>query len=194
MVSGPDGTPNGGPVDSLNDPNGTVAAAINNPHSPMYFITGAPSGDRTFNVHHGQDVFVPIGGVTDAEGPHISSSLDPTKFGGPGQPTFADEVRQVLDAVKFANVKLTVDGKPITNLVETKTGIFSAGVVQPGSEAADFFGADPGASLATTGQVGYFAVLDDLSRGTHTIKSTITITDIFHHTSTQTHTDHIIVT
>jgi hypothetical protein len=192
MVNAPEGA-----VDSLNDPNGTVAAAINNPHSPMYFITGAPSGNRTFDVHHGQDVFVPIGGVTDAEGPNIPPSLDAKHggpFGGPGEPSFADEVQKVLNAVKFANVTLTVDSKPITNLAETKTGIFSAGVAQPGSEATDFFGAAPGASLATTGQVGYFAVLDDLSRGTHMISSTVTITDIFGHTVTQSHTDNIRVT
>jgi hypothetical protein len=185
----------GGPINSFNDPNGTVAAAINDPHSPMYFITGAPSGERTFFVHRGQDVFVPVGGQTDGEGPQIGATLDPAvfgSFGGPGEPSFADEVLKVLSLVTVSNVKVTLDGKPVNDLKETNTGIFFAGVAQPGSEALDFFGTVPGASLAATGQVGYFAVLENLGSGKHTFTSTSTVS-FLGHTSTQTHTDIIRV-
>jgi hypothetical protein len=179
-----------GAVNSFNDPQGTVAAAINNPHSPMYFITGAPSGTRTFDVQHGQDVFVPIVGVTDSEGPTINPTIPGFV---PAQGTFADEVNTVLNSFQFSNLMISVDGKPVANPQETKTGIFSAGVALPGSEAVDFFGAVPGTTLSTTGQIGYFAVLDDLSRGTHKITSTVTTTQ-FGHSFTQSHTDIIRVT
>jgi hypothetical protein len=83
-----------GPVNGFNDPNGTVAAAINSPNAKMYFITGDPASDtRTFNVHHGQDVFLPIVGVTDSEGPGIAPTIQgpgAPDFGAPGQPGFAD--------------------------------------------------------------------------------------------------------
>ena len=57
LINTPAGTPNG-----TDDPNGTVAAAINHPHSKMYFITAVNPhvpANRTFNVHHGQDVTFP---------------------------------------------------------------------------------------------------------------------------------------
>ncbi len=183
-----------GVVNGFNDPQGTVAAAINNPHSDMFFITAVPPSDtaaRTFVVHHDQDVLLPVAVFTDAEGLGIGSTLGPG-FGGPGQPSFADEVKQVLADVTFSNVMVTVDGKAVGNLHETNTGIFSAGVAQQGTEAVDFFGATPGASLATTGQVGYFAVFKDLSEGTHKIVATSTTT-FLGHSVTATHTDIIKV-
>jgi hypothetical protein len=187
LINTPVGPPNG-----LNDPKGTVAAAINNPHSDMFFITGVPPSDtaaRTFVVHHGQDVLQAVVVITDAEGPGGLSGAD---IGGPGQTSFADEVKQVLADVKFSDVMVTVDGKAVGNLHQTNTGIFSAGVVQPGTEAVKFFSVDPGTSLATTGQVGYFAVYKDLSEGTHKIISTSTTT--FNGQSvTATHTDIIKV-
>jgi hypothetical protein len=187
LIDTPVGPPNG-----LNDPQGAVAAAINNPDSKMYFITGVPpsyTAARTFVVHHGQDVLQSVVAFTDAEGPGGLSSAD---IGGPGQTSFADEVQKVLADVTFSNVMVTVDGKAVGNLHETNTGIFSAGVVQPGTEAAKFFGVDPGTSLATTGQVGYFAVYKELGEGTHTITSTSTTT--FHGQSvTVTNTDIIKV-
>jgi hypothetical protein len=180
-----------GQINSFNDPRGKVAAEINDRHNSMYFITGAPSGERTFHVHLGQDVFVPIGGQTDGEGPQIGSTLDPAvfgSFGGPGEPSFADEVLQVLKLVTITGVSMTVDGKSINDLAESNTGIFSAGVAKPGTEAVDFFGAAPGASLDATGQVGYFAVVAGLGTGRHTITSTSSIS-FLGHTVTQTHTD-----
>jgi hypothetical protein len=189
LINTPATAPNG-----FNDPQGTVAAAINSPHSKMFFITGVPPSDtapRTFVIHHGQDVFLPVAVDTDAEGQGITSTLG-AGFGGPGQPSFADEVRQVLAQVKFSNLMVTVDGKAVGNLHETNTGIFSAGVAEKGTAAVPFFGADPGSSLANTGQVGFFAVFRDLGEGTHTITSTSTTT--FQGQSlTQTHTDIIKV-
>ena len=106
-----------GDVNGTNDPNGTVAAAINNRHSDMYFITAAPSGSvRTFNVHHDQDVFLAIVVRTDAEGPGIAPTIP--DFVPPH--TFAEEVQAVLDSVTFSGVSLSVDGKPVTNLQETR--------------------------------------------------------------------------
>jgi hypothetical protein len=178
-----------GKENGFNDPHGEVAEEINHSHSPMYFITGAPSGAvRTFDVHSGQDVMIPIIGVTDSEGPGINPTIP--NFVPPH--TFAQEVQTVLDSITFAGVKLSVDGKPVTNLQETKTGIFSAGVARAGTEAVDFFGAVPGAALSTTGQEGYFAVLDGLSEGRHVVTSTATISQ-FGHSSTVSHTDIIKV-
>jgi hypothetical protein len=181
-----------GAVNSFNDPKGTVAAAINDPDSKMYFITADPRAlsTRTFDVHHGQDVFVPVVGVTDSEGPTVAPTIPGFV---PNHGTFADEVNTVLNSFQFSNVMISVDGKPVANPQETKTGIFSAGVAPLGSEAVDFFGAVPGTTLSTTGQIGYFAVLDDLSRGTHTVTSTVT-TSQFGSSFTQTHTDIIKVT
>jgi hypothetical protein len=166
-----------GNINGINDPNGKIAEEINGSHSPMYFITGAPTGAvRTFEVHLGQNVLLPIANETDSEGPQISSSLPQFSFGGPGEPTFADEVQQVLNSVQFSNVTLALDGMPITGLQETQTGIFSAGIARPGSEAPDLFGAAPGALLSTTGQEGYYAVFEGLSKGTHVITSSATFT------------------
>jgi hypothetical protein len=89
-------------------------------------------------------VLVPVVSFTDGEGLGIGSTVGPG-FGGPGQPRFANEVKQVLADVKFSNVMVTVDGKAVGNLHETNTGIFSAGVAQPSTEAVDFFGTKPGA-------------------------------------------------
>jgi hypothetical protein len=189
-----------GKVNGFNDPHGKIAEDINGSHSPMYFITGAPTGAvRTFEVHPGQAVMVPIIGDTDSEEPQIGSSLPQFKFGGPGEPTFADEVQQVLNSIQFSNVTLAIDGKPVAGLRETDTGIFSAGVARPGSEAPDFFGAAPGALLSNTGQKGYFAVFEGLSKGTHVITSAGTITfnpPFAPQTSSQStqHTDIIKVT
>jgi hypothetical protein len=178
-----------GKENGFNDPHGEVAEKINNSHSPMYFITGAPSGAvRTFEVHAGQDVMIPVVGVTDSEGPGINPTIP--NFVPPH--TFAEEVQTVLNSFAFSGIALSVDGKPVTNLQETETGIFSAGIVRAGTEAVDFFGAVPGAALATTGQEGYFAVLDGLSKGTHVVKSAATTTQ-FGHSSTVTHTDIIKV-
>jgi hypothetical protein len=189
LINTPATAPNG-----FNDPQGTVAAAINSPHSKMFFITGVPPSDtdpRTFTIHEGQDVFLPIAVDTDAEGNGISSTLGPG-FGGPGQPSFADEVRQVLAQVKFSDLMVTVDGKAVHDLQKTNTGIFSAGIAEKGTAAVPFFGATPGASLANTGQVGFFAVFRDFGEGTHTITSASTIT-FQGHSLTQTHTDIIKV-
>jgi hypothetical protein len=178
-----------GKENGFNDPHGEVAEEINHSHSPMYFITGAPSGAvRTFEVHSGQDVMIPIVGVTDSEGPGINPTIP--NFVPPH--TFAEEVQTVLNSITFSGVTLSLDGKPVTNLQETKTGIFSAGIARAGTEAVDFFGAAPGAALATTGQEGYFAVLESLSEGTHVVKSTATSTQ-FGHITTVSHTDIIKV-
>jgi hypothetical protein len=188
-----------GPVDGFNDPNGKVAAALNGPHAKMYFITAVPASDsasRTFNVHHGQDVFLPIVGVTDSEGLGIAPTIQgpgAPDFGASGQPSFADEVREVLAATQFSNVTMTLDGKAVPNLREASTGIFSAGIVQPNSAAADFFGATPGVALDTTGQEGFFAVLKDLGAGKHTIVTSFTESQ-FGHTLSGQHTNVINVT
>jgi hypothetical protein len=87
---------------------------------------------------------------------------------------------------------MTVDGKAVPNLQEANTGIFSAGIVQPGSEAADFFGAAPGVALNTTGQEGFFAVLKELGAGKHMIVTNFTETQFGHSLSGQ-HTDIINV-
>jgi hypothetical protein len=83
LLNSPPGTING-----FVDSDGQIAEEINRSHSPMYFITGAPAGAvRTFEVHLGQNVMVPIVGETDSEGPQILSSLHQFSFGGPNEPS-----------------------------------------------------------------------------------------------------------
>jgi hypothetical protein len=186
-----DNTP-AGDVNGFNDPDGTVAGALNDLHSKMYFITSDPRhvSTRTFNVSHDQDVFLPIVGRTDGEGPGIEETLPGFV---PTHGSFADEVKTVLANTTFSDVTLKVDGKLVTHLHETSTGIFSAGVAEAGTAAVDFFCAEPGASLSTVGEAGYFAVLKDLSDGMHTITTT-SVTTFFGHVGTEfQHTDNIIV-
>ena len=163
LINTPAGTPNG-----TDDPNGTVAAAINHPHSKMYFITAVNPhvpGNRTFNVHHGQDVYVPIIGIADSEGKDIDPTIGPN-FGGPGS-RFADEVRMVLDDAKFDQPTVTINGKSVANLKEFNTGIFSAGFAKPGTAAIPFFFVNnpQGTQLKTTGEEGYAMVLKNLPVG-----------------------------
>jgi hypothetical protein len=178
-------------VNGLNDPEGTVAKAVNSSQSSMYFITAAPPGSvRTFEISEDQDVLVPIVGRTDAEGPDIAPSVPDFV---PARGSYADEVRFVLDNTTFLDVTLTVDGKAVPNLQLTSTGIFSAGVAEAGTAAVDFFGAKPGASLSTTGQIGYLAVLHDLEEGTHTVTTTSRTSSFGQISSLQQYTDIIKV-
>jgi len=156
----------------------------------MYFITEAPKGlTRDFNVALGQDVLLPIAFAEDTEGPGIFPSIP----GFNGSP--AAEVRRVMATSHFDNVTLTVDGKPVNDLEETRTGIFSAGEVQAGSVAQDFFGAATGTSLGTTALEGYFVVFKGLSAGTHTIVSTSSFSSQFiGNSAVGSHTDIIHVT
>jgi len=184
-----------GAVNGFNDPNGTVAAAINDPHSKMYFITATHSSDaRTFNVHEGQDVYLPIIGITDGEGKDINPTIGPA-FGGPGQPSFADEVRMVLDDAKFTKPTLTINDKPVANLMEFRTDIFSAGFAKPGTTAIGFFGVNnpKGTQLSTTGQEGFSVVLKDLPVGQYTIITTGSSTSTFDGPQTISHKDIINV-
>jgi hypothetical protein len=163
------------PVDEnlFNDPQGTVAGEINQNDSPMYFITaGAPSETpRTFDVPFGKDILWPIASLEDTEGPNIPPTIPGFV---PSQGSFADEVNLVLDTSAFTNVIVSVDGKPVRDLQETRTDIFSAGIVQDGSVGQVFFGppgVPAGTKLYPTGLEGYWAVITGLSRGTHTLVS-----------------------
>jgi hypothetical protein len=186
-----------GPNNPLHDPLGTAAVAFNSGGGPMYFITEAPAGAvRSFDVPLGTDVLLPFAFVEDSEGPGISASIPGFKG------SFADEVRQVMATSHFGDISLTVDGKRVSELEETKSGIFSAGVVQAGSLAQDPHvfvtpAGDPlatGTSLGTSGLEGYFVVLKGLSAGPHTIVSTSSFTSTFFGNSpVGTHTDTINV-
>jgi hypothetical protein len=178
--------PNNNPLD---DPNGTAAVAFNSSNDKMYFITEAPAGStRAFDVPLGKDILLPIAFTEDTEGPGISPSIP--NFKGPA----AAEVHQVLATSHFSDVTLSVDGKQVSPLIETRTGIFSAGVVQAASVAQAFFGAAAGTSLATTGEEGYFVVLSGLSPGEHTISSTSSFDSKYLGSSSLgTHTDIINV-
>jgi hypothetical protein len=166
----------GGPIDAFNDPNGTVAAALNQGFSPMYFITGAPPGvDRTFNVPLGKSVLVPIAEDPDSEGPNINPSIPGFV---PSQGTYADEVKTVLADAQFTNGSFQLDGgKTVTNPPVIKSGIFDAGFAPAGSAGADFFGVTPGqgALLQTTGEEGYWVLLTGLSLGQHTLTASGTV-------------------
>jgi len=165
MIHSPLQPPNG-----RTDPQGIYAAQINHPGSPMYFITGdSPTSStvRAFHVNSHQDVFLPIIGQTDMEGPGIAPTI-PNFQGTP-----AEHVQTVLSAYTF-NATLSVDGKPVTDLLPFETGIFSSGKARPGSVATDpnSFGADPGAKLGAVGTKGYAAVLSNLSEGSHQVHFT----------------------
>ena len=168
----------GGPPDAFNDPNGTVAAALNQGFSPMYFITGAPPGvDRTFNVPLGKSVLIPISEYPDSEGPNIPPGDAPAGPPPDGRGTYADEVKAVLTGVDFTNGSYQLDGgKTVTNLPVIKSGIFNAGFAPAGSAGADFF-LPPGQSalLQTTGEEGYWVLLTGLSLGQHTLTASGTV-------------------
>jgi hypothetical protein len=169
----------GGNIDAFNDPNGTVAQALNLGYSPMYFITQQGGGDasaiRSFSVPLGESVLVPIVGVADSEGPAISPT-DPAA--GPPQGTYANEVKAVLAAYTFAGGSYRLDGgKTVNNVPVVNSGIFDAGFAPPGSAGADNFEVtgSNGTELRTTGEAGYWVILTGLSLGQHTLTANGTI-------------------
>jgi hypothetical protein len=171
-----------GYINTVNDPTGSVANALNPQGSQMFFITGAPAGaERTFYVRPGENVLVPVANAVDSEGPGIPPSIP--NFQG----SYADEVKQVLsnDLSSLGTGAVTLDGKTITPLPVLNTGIFSAGVAEPGSVGQLVTGANADASLQTTGVAGYFVALQHLSPGSHQLIESIG--------GSVTHIDNIIV-
>src|ERR1700722_6767128 len=167
----------GGAIDAFNDPNGTVAAALNHGFGPMYFITQQASFDasavRTFDVRFGESVLVPIAGITDSEGPGIAPTIPGFV---PAQGTLADEVKTVLASASFTNGSYQLDGGgTVTNMPVNSSGIFNAGFAPAGSAGADFFGAPQGALLKTTGDKGFWVVLTDLSPGQHDFTASFSV-------------------
>lgn len=164
---------------TVNDPTGSVADALNPRGGQMYFITGGPSGsERTFHIRPGESVLVPVRVAVDSEGPGI-----PPEFPDP-----AAQVTAVLDGLTFTGGSVTLDGKTNTDLPVLNTGIFSAGVATEGTVGQAITGANPGASLQTTGAKGFFVVLNGLSPGSHELTDSATLNG-----RTTTHTDHLIV-
>jgi hypothetical protein len=164
----------GGDTTAFYDPTGDVAAALNDGFNRMYFITqqagGPPSAVRTFDVPFGEPILAGIVGVADSEGPGIN----PTIPGFTGSD--ADQVKTVLASYTFTNGTYQLDGgKPVTNLPVIESGIFNAGYAPKGSAGAEFFGAENGALLKTTGEKGYWVILDHLSPGQHDFKASGTI-------------------
>jgi hypothetical protein len=174
----------GGTMDAFNDPTGTVAAQLNFGFGPLYFITqqapqqGTPT-PRTFNVHLGQAVLIPIGGAAYSEGPDIT----------PTQPKYGDhyvaEVQSDLKLFDFTSGSYSLDGGPITSLPEITSSVFDAGFARTGSAGADFFGVLPsstaypnGTELSTTAQEGFWAVLDHLSPGTHNFTASFNVAGV----------------
>jgi hypothetical protein len=165
----------GGTPNAFYDPSGSVAAQLNNSCGPMYFITlqagPDPSPVRTFNIHYGEAVLVPIVGVADSEGPGIN----PTRSDFNGTP--AELVEAVLADAHFTNGSYQLDGgKTVTDLPVIDTGVFNAGYAPPGSAGANFFAAPNGAELKATGSKGYSVILDHLSRGQHVFTGSGTLT------------------
>jgi hypothetical protein len=157
------------PIDAFNDPTGSVAKALNQGFSPMYFITDqAMASNRTFDVPFGKSVLVPIGGVADSEGPNLAPGDAPA---GPPTGTYADEVKAVLATATFNYGTARLDGGPTVTLPVINSGIFDAGVAWPGSAGADFFGEKYPVPtlLQTTGDEGYWVMLQGLSPGQHSL-------------------------
>ena len=161
-------------MDAFNDPNGTVAAALNQGFSPMYFITGAPSGvDRTFNVPLGKSVLVPIAEDPDSEGPNINPSIPGFV---PSQGTYADEVKTVLAERSIHQWFLPVGwGQDGHEPASDQKWIFDAGFAPAGSAGADFFGVTPGqgALLQTNCEEGDRVLLTGLKTGQHTLTASV---------------------
>jgi hypothetical protein len=121
----------------------------------MFFLGGFDTSNGPLNVTvaHGEPILVPLLNIVD--------TLDPKST-----------EKQLLSDFKHSVTSLfaSVDGTPLQHLQAGLVGtkFFSSGPTQPGSWAADQ-GVPVGTDLAPTKGVGYWILLQGLSKGEHTL-------------------------
>jgi len=194
-----------GPKDPFNqsdDRTGFLSHIHNN--GPVFFLAGnnpfstaGNNTDRFIVVSHDKEILVPLQNNIDIEGPGITAG-----------PTLSDaEYRAIVDQSLAANVpdpanvklNLTIDGKSFdSDLLKTHlepTDFFSMGPVKPGSLlTSPTLGIAPGTATDFNKATGYYAMLENFSKGIHTVSFGGTVTDATGAViqSVQT-TDHLIV-
>ena len=188
-----------GPKDPFNqsdDRTGLLGYIHNN--GPVFFLAGnnpfsdaGNHAERFIVVPHDKEILVPLLNFIDIEGPGITP--------GPVQSDseYRDLVDKALPAMPPDNLKLnlTIDGKSYNSeLLKTHlepTDFFSMGPVKPGSLLTGL-GIAAGTATDFNKATGYWAMLEDLSRGIHTVAFGGSFTDANGDHSIQT-TDHLIV-
>jgi hypothetical protein len=164
-----------GPLDPYNQSDDTTGSLsyINN-QGPVLFLAGnnpftgaASDANRYIVVQHGTPILVPVLNFIDIEGPGIPGSV------GPDYKALVDKaVAGWLPTVNLASLHVSVDGKAIPDLpshLET-TDFFSLGTVQPGTLlTSSNIGVPAGAIMAEDKAAGYWVMLENLSKGAHTI-------------------------
>jgi hypothetical protein len=178
-----------GPREPFNQSDDTTGllAYIHNDKS-VFFLAGndpfsgaASNATRTILVPHGKPVLVPLLNSIDIEGPGITN-VDDTSKAVPGkadlQSTARDSLTKEEKLWEPDTMKLTVDGRSIADLQGhlEKTDFFSVGKITPGSFlTSDGLNAKPGAVGSVSLASGYFVMLDNLSRGFHTVSFSETL-------------------
>jgi len=143
------------------DTTGAYAGVDNT--AAMFFLAGTFSGnvERTFDVPGNKPLLVPI--LNDLVLQYTGKGPDPLTGGkGAADQLLADWQKSVTSLV------LDIDNHPVGNLQSdlVRTDFFSLGTVQPGS-VAQAFGLS--GELAPSKSDGYWAVIQGLAPGSHTI-------------------------
>jgi hypothetical protein len=168
------------PLNQSDDTTGLLAYTHNT--QPIFFLAGndpfsvnGNNATRTIFVAHGRPILVPLLNAIDIEGPGIPQTATPPVTGT----TALQELAQNLLDAQFATIEpstltLTIDGQSIAvadlqSHLE-KTDFFSVGTIEPGSLlTSKNIGVTAGAIGSVSKASGYFVMLEDLSRGVHTI-------------------------
>ena len=193
-----------GPRDPFNqsDDRTGLLSYINN-GGPVFFLAGdnpfsAAGNDsqRSIVVSHDKEILVPLLNFIDIEGPGIT----------PGPTQTASQYRSVVDTSLAATVpnpdnvtlNLTIDGKSFnSDILKTHlepTDFFSMGPVKPGSLLTSP-GLDiaPGTATDFNKATGYWAMLENFSKGVHTVSFGGSFTDAAGAVHSVQTTDHLIV-
>jgi hypothetical protein len=182
-----------GPRDPFNptDDKTGLLSHINN-NGDVFFLAGTngvtgAGGDamRFIAVPHGKPILVPMLNSFDVEGPNIPGS-DPLDPKGHINTVIDGFLKSVTDVFAKIDGKTVVDFQSSGKYLET-TGFFDMGPTKPGS-LANQAGVPVGVELKDTKATGFYAMLENLSRGVHTIEFGGTGGGITTHT-----TDHILV-
>ncbi len=192
------------PFNQSDDTTGLLSYIHNN--GPVFFLAGndpfSSAGNNTNRyivVSHNKEILVPLLNFIDIEGPGVTSAITDPPLSDSAYRALVDKnLAAAVPDPSQVSLNLTIDGKPFaSDLLKTHletTDFFSMGPVKPGSLLTGL-GAGIEAGFATdfNKASGYWAMLDNLSVGIHTISFGGTVTkDGVVTTSVQT-TDHLIV-
>jgi hypothetical protein len=154
------------PFSPVADKTGLLAYQHN--FGSVFFLAGTDGGEaeRYIVIPHNKPILVPMLNAFDVEGPKIpdAHSHDP-------KPLIDETIGAFLKSV--TEVHLTIDGKDVVGKTngasyETVTGFFDAGKTTRGSYA-ESLGVPRGVELYPTKAAGFYAMIENLPRGIHTI-------------------------